>query len=43
VRPARVILAQDNDPAGNDAAQKLAPRLGDLGISKWGQVLHFDI
>jgi hypothetical protein len=33
VRPARVILAQDNDPAGNDAAQKLAPRLGDLGIS----------
>ena len=33
VRPARVILAQDNDPAGNDAVQKLAPRLGDLGIS----------
>lgn len=33
VRPARVILAQDNDNAGNDAAQKLAPRLGDLGIS----------
>jgi len=33
VRPARVILAQDNDNAGNDAVQKLAPRLGDLGIS----------
>lgn len=33
VRPARVILAQDNDNAGNDAVWKLAPRLGDLGIS----------
>lgn len=33
VRPSRVILAQDNDQAGNDAAWKLAPRLGDLGIS----------
>ncbi len=32
VRPSRVILAQDNDPAGNDAARKLAPRLGELGI-----------
>ena len=32
VRPSRVILAQDNDTAGNDAVWKLAPRLGDLGI-----------
>ena len=32
VRPSRVILAQDNDAAGNDAVAKLAPRLGELGI-----------
>ena len=32
VRPSRVILAQDNDTAGNDAVWKLTPRLGDLGI-----------
>jgi len=32
VRPSRVILAHDPDPAGNDAVAKLAPRLGDLGI-----------
>jgi DNA primase catalytic core len=31
-RPRWLILAQDNDPAGNDAVAKLAPRLGELGI-----------
>jgi len=31
-RPRWLILAQDNDPAGNDAVAKLAPRLAELGI-----------
>jgi len=31
-RPRWVMLAQDNDPAGNDAVAKLAPRLAELGI-----------
>jgi hypothetical protein len=31
-RPRWVILAQDNDPAGNDIVAKLAPRLAELGI-----------
>ncbi len=31
-RPRWVICAQDNDKAGNDAVEKLAPRLAELGI-----------
>jgi DNA primase catalytic core len=31
-RPRWLVCAQDNDPAGNDAVAKLAPRLGELGI-----------
>ena len=31
-KPRWVILAQDNDPAGNEAAQKLAARLAEMGI-----------
>lgn len=31
-RPRWVILAQDNDKAGNEAVAKLAPRLAELGI-----------
>jgi DNA primase catalytic core len=32
VRPRWLVCAQDNDPAGNDAVAKLAPRLAELGI-----------
>jgi len=31
-RPRWIICAQDNDKAGNDAVEKLAPRLAELGI-----------
>lgn len=31
-KPRWVILAQDNDPAGNEAAQKLAAKLAEMGI-----------
>jgi DNA primase len=31
-RPRWLVCSQDNDPAGNDAVAKLAPRLGELGI-----------
>jgi len=31
-RPRWIVMAQDNDKAGNDAVEKLAPRLAELGI-----------
>jgi DNA primase catalytic core len=31
-RPRWIVMAQDNDKAGNDAVAKLAPRLAELGI-----------
>ena len=31
-KPRWVILAQDNDPAGNEAAQKLSAKLAEMGI-----------
>lgn len=31
-RPRWIVCAQDNDKAGNDAVEKLAPRLAELGI-----------
>ena len=31
-RPRWIVMAQDNDKAGNEAVEKLAPRLAELGI-----------